>query len=82
MTRSRNAGIISVLNHLILQVALEDFIHEYNYVAVHMKFRGGKGMAYVYFSSFEEAEDMVHELNSEMFYGRSVDVKHCDDGIV
>lgn len=65
---------------ICLQIALADFIHEYHYESVHMKFRGNKAMAYVYFNSFEEADMMVRDLDSEMFYGRRVDVQHSVQG--
>lgn len=41
-----------------------------------MKFRGGQAMAYVYFNSYEEADDMVRDLDLQMFYGRRVEVRH------
>ncbi|XP_052224412.1 uncharacterized protein LOC127840063 isoform X2 [Dreissena polymorpha] len=60
----------------VSDIAMEDFIHPYNYESVHLKVRYGKAYAYVYFHSYHDADIMVRQLNGERLYGREVTVEH------
>lgn len=58
------------------QIALEDFIHNFNYESVHLKVRDGKATAVVYFDSYGVANDMVRKLDGQLLYGEPVTVRH------
>lgn len=57
-------------------------MHEFLYDGVHLKFRGERAMAFVFFNSFSEANAMVQELDGQKFYGKRVEVRHCAEGMV
>ena len=59
---------------------MEDFIARHNYSALEMKSKDGRDYALVGFNTYDEARNMIRDLDNTDCHGKKVHVRMADDG--